>query len=150
MAFIRCPLCEHVHDPVAEPFCPNCGRCPCCGSKPRTGEPVCGCGYPEHPAKVAQVERNFGIPPSLVGREKRRFAIRQRLASPRAWAFHIVFAVVPGIVLPLICGVRGLTCFAFFAVWFVCMFVYWSMEAIFWSIENRRLDQAPADEPPER
>ena len=149
MAFIRCPGCEDVHDLTAEPFCPNCRRCACCGEKVPADQPVCRCGYPDDPAQVAKVERNWAVPPSLVQREKRRYAIRKRLAGPRALTFNILLAVVMGVAVPLILDVRGITCFALFAFWVVTMLLYWSTDVLFWWMETRRLDKAPAGEPPQ-
>jgi len=49
--------CDRCH----VPFCDGCGRCHQCGKpRPLDLEP-CGCGHPNDPAKLAQVEKSFRI-----------------------------------------------------------------------------------------
>jgi hypothetical protein len=96
--YLLCPGCDSVISAAAYP-CPQCKRCPSCGSKAKTGAEVClSCGFPSDEDAVERILAQHGIDKPLVDAARRCEADLRRLnrVRRRAWTgFTILCGAAP-------------------------------------------------------
>lgn len=84
--------------PLAGRICPECQRCPYCGSTQRQGIADCACWQADDPREIETLVQGHGISADQVEIELRRFVIRKELRSAHA----VLGALLSGIIITAI------------------------------------------------